>query len=110
VDTMHQRKAMMADLSDAFVALPGGLGTFEELFEVWTWSQLGIHNKPLGLLNIAGYYDPLIAMVEHGVTEGFLRAKHRESLIVDTDCERLLNRLRSFEPEFQAKWIERDQR
>lgn len=110
VDTMHQRKAMMADLSDAFIALPGGLGTFEELFEVWTWSQLGIHRKPLGLLNIAGYYDPLIAMVEHGVTEGFLRAKHRESLIVETDCERLLGKLRSFKPEFQPKWIERDQR
>lgn len=110
VDTMHQRKAMMADLSDAFVALPGGLGTFEELFEVWTWSQLGIHNKPLGLLNIAGYYDPLIAMVEHGVREGFLRAKHRESLLVDTNCERLLERLRAFQPEFMPKWIERDQR
>ena len=83
VNTMHERKAMMADLSDAFLALPGGLGTFEELFEVWTWSQLGIHRKPLGMLNVAGYYDPLVALVEHGVGEGFLRQQHRDSLIVD---------------------------
>lgn len=110
VNTMHERKAMMADLSDAFLALPGGLGTFEELFEVWTWSQLGIHRKPLGMLNVAGYYDPLVALVEHGVEEGFLRQQHRDSLIVDTDPGRLLASLREFTPVFTAKWIERDQR
>ena len=110
VDTMHERKARMADLSDAFIALPGGLGTFEELFEVWTWSQLGIHGKPLGLLNVSGYYDPLIAMVEHGVSEGFLRQQHRDSLIVDTQAERLLDTLRAFTPAVTAKWLERDQR
>jgi uncharacterized protein (TIGR00730 family) len=110
VDTMHERKAMMADLSDAFFALPGGLGTFEELFEVWTWAQLGIHTKPLGLLNVAGYYDPLIAMVDHGVAEGFLRQKHRQSMIVDTDPEALLRKLAEFQPGFTPKWIERDQR
>ena len=110
VNTMHERKAMMADLSDAFLALPGGLGTFEELFEVWTWSQLGIHRKPLGMLNVAGYYDPLVALVEHGVGEGFLRQQHRDSLIVDTDAARLLTALREFTPAFTAKWIERDER
>mgnify|MGYP003352277734 CR=1 FL=1 len=110
VNTMHERKAMMADLSDAFLALPGGLGTFEELFEVWTWSQLGIHRKPLGMLNVAGYYDPLVALVEHGVGEGFLRQQHRDSLIVDTDAARLLTVLREFKPAFTAKWIERDER
>lgn len=110
VDTMHERKAMMADLSDAFLALPGGLGTFEELFEVWTWAQLGIHSKPLGLLNVAGYYDPLIAMVVHGVQEGFLRQKHRDSLIVDTDPAALLNKLGDFTSAFTPKWLERDQR
>jgi uncharacterized protein (TIGR00730 family) len=110
VDSMHQRKAMMADLSDAFLALPGGLGTFEELFEVWTWSQLGIHGKPLGLLNVADYYNPLIAMVKHGVEEGFLRQKHRDSLIVNADPAHLLDQLRAFAPGFTPKWIERDQR
>jgi predicted Rossmann-fold nucleotide-binding protein len=85
-------------------------GHFEELFEVWTWSQLGIHRKPLGMLNVAGYYDPLVALVEHGVEEGFLRQQHRDSLIVDTDPGRLLASLREFTPVFTAKWIERDQR
>lgn len=110
VHTMHERKAMMADLSDAFMALPGGLGTFEELFEVWTWAQLGLHQKPLGLLNVAGYFDPLVQMVRHGMEEGFLRQKHLDSLLVDTDALGLLQALDNFSPTFTPKWIERDQR
>jgi uncharacterized protein (TIGR00730 family) len=110
VKTMHERKALMADLSDAFVALPGGLGTFEELFEVWTWSQLGIHQKPLAFLNVAGYFDPLLAMVQHGLQEGFLKKRHLDSLLVETDPMRLLKSLENFEPSFTPKWAERDPR
>lgn len=110
VRSMHERKAMMADLSDAFIALPGGLGTFEELFEVWTWAQLGLHAKPLGLLNVAGYFDPLLAMVRHGLEEAFLRQKHLDSLMVDTDLSALLTALGSVTPVFTPKWLERDQR
>ena len=95
----------MADLSDAFVALPGGVGTLEELFEIWTWSQLGLHAKPLGLLDVAGYYDHLIAFTEHAVVEGFLRPKHHAAMLVDTDASRLLDRLRAFAPFAGTKWI-----
>ncbi|MEO5922523.1 MAG: TIGR00730 family Rossman fold protein [Bryobacteraceae bacterium] len=93
VNSMHERKALMADLSDAFIAMPGGIGTFEELFEIWTWSQLGLHNKPLGLLNVAGYYDPLIALISHGYQEGFLKQKHLDSLLVETNPQSLLQSL-----------------
>jgi uncharacterized protein (TIGR00730 family) len=110
VNSMHERKAMMADLSDAFIALPGGLGTIEELFEIWTWAQLGLHQKPLGLLNVAGYYDPLIELAQHGLKEGFLRQQHLDTLIVATDPHRLLATLSHFTPAFTPKWIERDQR
>jgi uncharacterized protein (TIGR00730 family) len=110
VNSMHERKAMMADLSDAFMALPGGLGTFEELFEIWTWSQLGLHQKALGLLNVAGYFDPLLAMVQHGLQEAFLRQKHIDTLLVDTDPAQLLRSLENFVPAFTPKWIERNQR
>jgi uncharacterized protein (TIGR00730 family) len=110
VNSMHERKAMMADLSDAFMALPGGLGTLEELFEVWTWSQLGLHQKGLGLLNVAGFFDPLVEMVQHGLNEGFLRQKHLDTLLVDTDPHKLLAALEGFKPAFTPKWIERDQR
>jgi uncharacterized protein (TIGR00730 family) len=110
VDTMHQRKAMMADLADAFVALPGGIGTFEELFEIWTWSQLGLQRKAVGLLNVRGYYDHLIALADHAVGEGFLRREHREMLVVDTDPGRLLDRLRAYEAVATPKWIGREQR
>jgi uncharacterized protein (TIGR00730 family) len=93
VDTMHERKAGMAALADAFVALPGGLGTLEELFEVWTWAQIGLHAKPYGLLNTAGYYDPLIEFLDHAVREGFVRERQRESLVVADDPDELLDRL-----------------
>ena len=90
VATMHERKALMAQLSDAFVALPGGIGTLEELIEVFTWSQLGLHSKPLGVLNTAGYYDGLTAFLDHAVAQGFLRPEVRERLLVAPDAEALL--------------------
>jgi uncharacterized protein (TIGR00730 family) len=98
VDTMHQRKALMNDLSDAFIALPGGFGTLDEFFEILTWSQLGIHDKPSGLLNVSGYYGSLLAMLDHAVTERFLRPAHRELVIADTDADSLVQRLLSFSP------------
>ena len=93
VDTMHTRKTMMFERADAFVALPGGIGTFEELFEIWTWHQLGVHRKPFGLLNVVGYYDPLIAMLDGMVAQGFLSPQVRELLQVGTDAASLLQRL-----------------
>jgi uncharacterized protein (TIGR00730 family) len=93
VHTMHERKHMMAERSDAFVALPGGIGTFEELFEVWTWRQLGYHDKPVGLLNVDGYYDALIAFLRQTEERGFVSQVQRELLTVDDDPRRLLERL-----------------
>jgi uncharacterized protein (TIGR00730 family) len=93
VASMHERKAAMAELSDAFVALPGGYGTWEELFEMLTWTQLGIQRKPCGLLNVNGYYDPLLELADQAVSEGFLRGANRELLLSDDDAGRLLDRL-----------------
>jgi uncharacterized protein (TIGR00730 family) len=93
VSTMHQRKQMMAEQADVFLALPGGIGTFEELFEVWTWRQLGYHDKPVGLLNTAGYYDPLITFIQQSVEQGFLSADQQAVLQVGTDPAHLLDRL-----------------
>jgi hypothetical protein len=93
VDTMAERKLMMGHLSDAFVTLPGGIGTMDELFEAWTWTQLGLQQKPCGLLNHAGYYDPLIEFVDRAVQEGFLQQHSRDSLFVDTDMTRLLTKM-----------------
>jgi hypothetical protein len=98
VRSMHERKALMAELSDAFIALPGGFGTWEELIEVLTWAQLGIHGKPCALLNVNGYYDPLLAMADRAVAEGFVRGVHRGLLISDTNPARLLERLGSHSP------------
>lgn len=106
VDTMHQRKALMAELSDAFIALPGGIGTLEELFEVWTWAQLGLHRKPLGLLNLDAYFDPLTTFLERMVAMGFLQAAHHELVLVDTEAERLLARLAAYRPLAAPKWID----
>jgi uncharacterized protein (TIGR00730 family) len=93
VETMHERKAMMAELADAFVALPGGLGTLEELFEVWTWGMLGLHDKPYGLLNVDGYYQPLIEFLDYAAAQGFVRPAQRAMLAVDDDSRRLLDAL-----------------
>ena len=93
VQTMHERKAVMAAESDGFVALPGGIGTLEELFEVWTWAQLGIHAKPCGVLDVGGYYAPLLAFLDRGVAEGFVRPAQRAALLVDDDPGRMLDRL-----------------
>ncbi len=111
VDTMHQRKALMADLADGFVALPGGFGTADELFEILTWAQLGLHAKPIGLLNVAGFFDPLLAWVDHCVSEGFLRPEHREMLLVSADSEGLLEMLLRRKPTIQTpKWIDSQDR
>lgn len=109
VDSMHERKAMMAELADAFVALPGGLGTLEELFEVLTWAQLGIHGKPCGLLDSEGYYAPLVAHLDHAVAERFVRSEHRELLVVERRPEALLDRLATHRPPAVAKWLDLDQ-
>jgi len=110
VGSMHERKALMADLADAFVALPGGIGTLEELFEVYTWAQLGLHQKPCALLNVEGYYDDIADFLRHAVAERFLREETRELLMVESDPATLIERLHSFEPRAAApKWIDRDE-
>jgi hypothetical protein len=106
VGSMHERKALMAELSDAFVAVPGGIGTLEELIEVYTWSQLGIHDKACGVLNVNGYYDHLAALLDHAVTEGFLRPQHRAVLSVASEPAELLDRLAAFVPPAVGKWTE----
>lgn len=93
VGSMHERKALMAELADAFIALPGGFGTLEELFEVLTWSQLGLHRKPHGLLNVEGFYDRLLSFLDHGVAEDFISLKLRKAILVETDAEQLLEAL-----------------
>jgi uncharacterized protein (TIGR00730 family) len=98
VGSMHERKAVMVDLADAFIALPGGIGTLDEWFEAWTWAQLGIHAKPLGLLNIRGYFDPLLAFLDRMVEERFLQARHRAMAVVDGEVESLLDRLEGSPP------------
>jgi uncharacterized protein (TIGR00730 family) len=98
VESMHERKAAMANLSDAFVALPGGIGTLEEIIEVYTWSQLGLHRKACALLNVSGYYDGLTAFLDHAVSEGFLARSHRELLVVIERPEELIESLESWDP------------
>jgi uncharacterized protein (TIGR00730 family) len=107
VDGMHARKARMAELSDAFIALPGGLGTLEELFEVWTWGQLGYHSKPLGLLEVNSFYDKLTDFLDHLVEERFVRDQHRGMLQVGGHPETLLDRLESWRPSSAPKWVDR---
>ena len=105
VDSMHARKAMMAELADGFIALPGGIGTLEEFFEIWTWGQLGMHEKPCGLLNVAGYFDPLLAFLDRAVEEKFVREVHRAMVIVESDPLALLSRFEAYEPPRVVKWI-----
>lgn len=108
--SMHERKAMMADLADGFIALSGGIGTFEELFEIWTWGQLGVHSKPVGLLNIAGFYDPLIAFLDSVVSSGFLSQRHRDMLVLANDPAAMLDAMAAHAPSPMGQWIERDER
>ncbi len=113
VDTMHTRKALMADRADGFVAMPGGFGTFDEFCEILTWAQLGEHTKPCAILNVNGYFDLLLRMFDHCVDEGFVKPIHRELIIVEGDVERLLDRMDAWETPADAeigKWIDRDER
>lgn len=105
VDTMHERKAIMNKLSDGMITLPGGIGTMEEFFEVLTWGQLGLHKKPIAILNTDGYYDGLIALLETMVDQGFLKSTHREMIIVDTEINRLLDRMATYQAPPTEQWI-----
>jgi len=105
VDSMHTRKARMAELSDGFIALPGGFGTFEEFCEILTWGQLGFHSKPIGLLNVNGFYDPLLALFDRAVEDGFLRPQNRAMALMETDLERLLDAMNTYQPTAVNKWL-----
>ena len=105
VDSMHTRKARMAELADGFIALPGGFGTFEEFCEILTWGQLGFHVKPMGLLNVEGFYDPLLGLFDHAVKEGFLRQQNRDMALAETDIEKLLDVMTRYRPEAVSKWL-----
>lgn len=109
VDSMHQRKALMAELADAFIALPGGYGTFEEFCEVLTWTQLGFHRKPCGILNVEGYYDQLLALFDHAVAEQFVKPVHRQMVISGHSPEALVKSLLEYKLPFVDKWIDRSQ-
>jgi uncharacterized protein (TIGR00730 family) len=107
VASMHERKALMEELADGFVALPGGSGTLDELMEIVTWAQLGLHRKPIGLLDVDGYFEHLTAFLDHAVAERFVRPEHRELLLHDTDAEALLERMAAWEPVAVPTWIDR---
>ena len=107
--SMHERKMRMAELSDGFVALPGGIGTLEELFEIWTWAQLGFHKKPCGILNVEGYYDALIQFLNHIQAEQFVQQHHRNMLIVESHPEKLLDRYITYQPAVTKQWVNKDE-
>jgi len=109
VDTMHERKAMMADLADAFIALPGGLGTLEEIFEIWTWAQLGLHRKPVGFLDVKGFYAPLMQFLDRAAAERFLKEAHRAIAVIERDPALLLQRFESWRPPRVEKWITKEE-
>lgn len=109
VETMHIRKARMAELSDGFIAMSGGIGTFEEIFEIWTWGQLGIHGKPLGFFNIAGFYDPLAAFLDNTASAGFLRQAHRDMAMTESEPATLLDKMAAYKPLAQIKWVEKEE-
>jgi len=108
VGSMHERKARMAELSDGFVNLPGGTGTLEEMFEVWTWGQLGFHDKPIGVLNVRGFYDPLMAFLDHQRDEGFVKPGLRDTLLSAGEPETLLNAMEAYQAPVVQKWVERE--
>lgn len=105
VDTMHERKAMMAELADGFIAMPGGWGTFDEFCEILTWAQLGLHHKPCGILNVEGYYDTLLAMFNHSVAEGFLKPAYLNMVLADSDPIELVAKMQQYQPLVLEKWI-----
>jgi hypothetical protein len=105
VETMHERKSRIEQLTDGAIALPGGYGTLDELFEMLTWGQLGLHNKPVGILNIKGFFDPLLETIDQMVTEGFLRADHQNQLVVSGDIDPLLEHMANYQPPSVEKWI-----
>jgi len=107
--SMHERKMLMAELSDGFIALPGGIGTLEELFEIWTWAQLGFHNKPCGLLNVEGYYDSLIGFLDHVFAEQFVKKDHHAMLIVETNPDALLDHYINYQPPAVRHWVGKDE-
>ena len=107
VASMHERKALLAELSDGFVAMPGGLGTLEELFEIWTWGQLGLHRKPYGLLQVEEFFTPLLAFLDHAVDAGFIRAENRAMLVVDDDPATLITRMESVRLPAVPRWLDR---
>jgi len=109
VGSMHERKAQMAELSDAFIALPGGYGTFEEFCEILTWTQLGLQRKPCGILNIDGYYDQLLSLFDHAVSEQFVKPVHRQIVLSDSSAESLVARLLAYDTPFVEKWIDAQQ-
>lgn len=109
VATMHERKAMMAELADGFITLPGGYGTLEEFFEIVTWAQLGLHRKPCGLLNVDGYYDPLLRLIDHAVAEGFVRAEQRPLVIDDASAQGLLQRMSAYAAPDSVQLLHRDE-
>jgi uncharacterized protein (TIGR00730 family) len=108
VGSMHERKALMVDLSDGFIALPGGLGTFEELFEVLTWAQLGMHQKPCGLLNVSDYYTKLVDFIDHAVSQRFIKQVHRAMILVEEDAPALLDRFETYQAPSVDKWLDRE--
>jgi len=105
VKTMHERKALMAELSDGFVCLPGGFGTCDEFCEILTWSQLGLHHKPIGFLDVAGFYKPLLQFFDHATTAGFIRPAHRELVLVDDDASKLLAKMMAWQHVTELKWV-----
>ncbi len=109
VHSMHERKAIMADLADAFIAMPGGIGTFEEFFEVTTWAQLGIHSKPCGVLNVKGYFDPMLDLIDHAVAERFLKPQHAGLIRASDSIEDLLTQLEQFRNPHLEKWLDREE-
>lgn len=109
VGSMHERKAIMAELSDGFIALPGGFGTFEELCEIITWAQLGFHSKPCGFLNIDGYYDPLIELFDNATREQFVRPEHRRLVLIESEIEKMFDLMVTYKPPDLQKWINKDE-
>ncbi len=108
VNSMHERKALMAEFADGFIALPGGFGTFEELCEIITWAQLGIHSKPCALLNVDGFFDNLVAMFDLATSEQFVRAEHRQIVLIESEIEKLYKLMQNYRPPFIEKWLDKE--